>query len=100
MVYLLVVLHCGDLRETATTELAAIRLLSGVTSHVPLQTGCFKEAFSTVAAEVSSFVVMLLSVENGRIPIGELSSTILTLVDLAHAVAARNGKKNQILRLL
>ena len=93
MVYLLVVLHCGDLRETATTELAAIRFLSGVTSHVPLQTGCFKEAFSTIAAEVGSFVVMLLSVENGGIPIGELSSTILTLVDLAHTVAARNCKK-------
>ena len=99
MVYLLVVLHSSDLGETATTELAAIRLLSGVASHVPLQTGCFKEAFSTIAAEVGSFVVMLLSVQNGGIPIGELSSTILTLVDLAHAVAARScQKKSQILR--
>ena len=87
------VLHCGDLRETATTELAAIRLLSGVTSHVPLQTGCFKEAFSTIAAEVGPFVVMLLSMQNGGIPIGELSSTILALVDLAHAVAGKRCQK-------
>ena len=95
MIYLLVVLHCGDLRKTATTELAAIRLLSGVTSHVPLQTGCLEETFATIAAEVGPFVVMLLSVQNSGIPIGELSSTILTLVDLAHAMAAKRCKQSE-----
>ena len=39
MSHLLVIFHCGHLRESSFAKLTAVRLLPSVTSHVALQAG-------------------------------------------------------------
>ena len=51
-----------------------------------LQTGSFEEALATVLAEVGPLVVVLLPVEDGGVPVAELSTAVLALVYLAHPV--------------
>ena len=84
--YLLVILHGGDLRESPSTELTTVRLLSCVTPHMALQTRGLKmvtligitnlipgiqsaesylvishleEPFSTLVAEMGALIVVL-----------------------------------------
>ena len=39
MSHLLVIFHCGHLRESSFAKFTAVRLLPSVTSHVALQAG-------------------------------------------------------------
>jgi len=99
LAHLLVIFHCGHLRESSFAKLTAVRLLPSVTSHVALQAGGLKEAFATLVAEVGSLVVVLFPVKDRGISVCEFSSAIFTLVDLSHPVTrqvllqvARGGK--------
>jgi len=59
LAHLLVILHGGDLRESPSTELTTVRLLSCVTPHMALQTRGLEEPFSTLVAEMGALIVVL-----------------------------------------
>jgi len=82
--YLLVILHGGDLRESPSTELTTVRLLSCVTPHMALQTRGLEEPFSTLVAEMGALIVVLFPVKNCGVPVCEFSPTVFTLMDLSH----------------
>lgn len=58
-------------------------------SHVALEARGFEESLATRGTEVRPFVIVLLSVKDGRISICEFSATILTLVNFTHPMGGK-----------
>ena len=97
--YLLMIFQGGDLREASVAPFTMIWFLSSMRSLVSLQklsvlnlakivisesfthlqTRSFEESFPTILAPVCSLVIVLLSVQDGRVSVAELSPTVLAL---------------------